>query len=202
MKLFTQIEAKNPIEYIYSWKSPERIWQEKDKAWYVIYSFIFTAIVALLALIGEWVLIIAVLGFAFLWFVQGSVEPQIVEHVISSVGVKTFNKLYKWADIKCFWFSTKKDAVILNLDLINEDNPDSLFRRRICLIIDAKDRDHLFEILFTYLEYGEFEDVGINLFTELIYGKYVDLEEFMVKPLEENLEELIEEAKRSSEDKK
>ena len=195
MKLFTDIQTKNPIKYIYSWKSQERFWQEKDKSWYVIYSFFFTVLVALLALIGEWVLIIAILGFAFLWFVQASVEPPIVEHIISSVGIKTFNKLYKWTDIKAFWFSTKKDASILNLDLINEDRPDAIFKRRLSLIIAPEDRTNLFETLFTFIEYGDEDEVGVNLLTQFIYGKYVDIEEFMEKNINENLSKAVEEAK-------
>lgn len=198
MKLFTEIEHKNPIKYIYSWKSPERFWREKDRSWYVVYSFFFTILIALLALIGEWVLIIAILGFAFLWFVQASVEPPIVEHIISSVGIKTFNKLYKWQEIKSFWFSTKKDAIVLNLDLNNEDKPDSLFRRRLSLIIDNQDKNHIFDILYSYIEYGDEEDVGVNFLTQTIYGKYVNIEEFMEKTVEASLEDAIDEAKEKA----
>jgi hypothetical protein len=193
MKLFTEIETQNPIKYIYSWKSQERLWKEKDRSWYVVYSFFFTVLIALLALIGEWVLILAIIGFAFLWFVQASVEPPVVEHIVSSVGIKTFGKLYKWSDIKCFWFSTKTDALILNLDLINEENPDAIFKRRISLVLNTEDKIHLFEILFNYIEYGDQEDIGVNILTQMIYGKYVDIEEFM--STEQNLEEAIEKAK-------
>lgn len=195
MKLHTKIETKNPIEYLYSWKSPERLWKEKDKSWYVVYSFFFTVVIALLAMMGEWVLIVAILGFAFLWFVQGSVAPLIIEHTISTIGIKTYNKLYKWHEIKCFWFSYKNEGLILNLDLYSENNPDAVFKRRISLIIDEKDMHHLFDLLFDYIEYGAVEEVGVNILTELIYGKYIDIEEFMAKPLEEELDKVIEEKK-------
>lgn len=198
MKLFTEIENTNPIKYIYSWKSQERYWKEKDRSWYVIYSFFFTVLIAVLALISEWVLIIAILGFAFLWFVQASVEPPVVEHIISSVGIKTFNKLYKWEDIKSYWFSTKTDTLALNLDLINEEKPDSLFRRRLSLIINTEDRNHIFEILFNYIEYGDEEDVGVNILTQIIYGKYISIEEFMDKSIEADLANAVEEAKREA----
>lgn len=202
MKLFTEIENKNPIRYLYSWKSQERYWKEKGRSWYVIYSFFFTVIIALLALIGEWVLIIAILGFAFLWFVQASVEPPIVEHVVSSVGIKTFNKLYKWQEIKCFWFSTKKEETILNLDLLNEEKPDSLFRRRLCLLINREDEKKLFELMYDYLDYGDPEEVGVNLLTQLIYGSYVDIENFMEMGKEEDLVKAIDEAKELAENDK
>ncbi len=202
MKLFTEIENKNPIKYLYSWKSQERYWKEKDKSWYVVYSFFFTVIIALLALIGEWVLIIAILGFAFLWFVQASVEPPTVEHVISSVGIKTFNKLYKWQEIKFFWLSAKKDELILNLDLINEDNPDALFKRRLCLLINAEDKQKMFELLYDYLDYGSGEEVGANLITQLVYGKYIDIETFMTnEDSNAELEKAIDEAKELAENK-
>ena len=195
MKLFTDIETTNPIKYLVSWKAQERFWEEKDRAWYVTYAFFFTVIIALLALIGEWVLIIAVLGFAFLWFIQASVEPPIVEHIISSVGIKTYGRLYKWSDIKCFWFSTKKDSVILNLDLNSEDKPDAVFKRRLSLIIDTEDEKKFFGILFNYIEYGDEEEVGVNILNRLIYGKYVNIEAFMNKNMEADLDKLIDEAK-------
>lgn len=195
MKLHTEIETKNPIEYLYSWKAPERHWKPKDRAWYVIYAFFFTVLVAFLALINEWVLILAVVAFAFLWFVQGSVEPQTTEHIISSVGIKTFNKLYRWNEIKNFWFSQKKDFITLNLDLLDVEKPDAFFKRRLSLIIKNEDIDKIFELLFNFIEYGDPEDVGTNLFTDIVYGKHVSIEEFMIKPIEENLEEVIEEVK-------
>lgn len=195
MKLFTEIETKNPIEYLYSWKAPERHWKPKDRSWYVIYAFFFTVLVAFLALINEWMLILAVIAFAFLWFVQGSVEPQITEHIISSVGIKTYNKLYRWGDIKSFWFSRKKDVVNLNLDLLDPEKPEAAFKRRLSLIIEEEDLEKIFSLLFNYIEYGDPEDVGVNIFTDLVYGKHVNIEEFMVKPIEENLEEVIEEVK-------
>lgn len=198
MKLFTEIEHKNPIKYIFSWKSQERYWKEKDRGWYVIYSFFFTVLIALLALIGEWILIMAILGFAFLWFVQASVEPPIVEHIISSVGIKTFNKLYKWEDIKCFWFSVKQDSISLNLDLINEERPDALFKRRLSLIINPEDKEKVFNILFNYVEYGAEDEVGVNVLSQLIYGQYISLEDFMIKNNGENLEDEIEKVKEEA----
>jgi len=198
MKLFTEIETKNPIQYIYSWKSQERYWKEKDRSWYVIYSFFFTVLIAVLALIGEWILILAILGFAFLWFIQASVEPPIVEHVITSVGIKTFNKLYRWQDIKFFWLSSKKEMLVLNLDLINEDNPDSLYRRRLCLIIDEKDKEKIFNILYQFLEYGNEDDVGVNVFTSFIYGNYIRIEEFMDHSIEDEIDKVIEKAQQKN----
>src|SRR5260221_4523155 len=83
-KLHTEINTitEIPIEYIYSWSVPERHWEPKDKAWYVIYAFFFLVIMVFLLMLGEYLLMLAVLAFLFLWFVQGSTPPLIVEHVI------------------------------------------------------------------------------------------------------------------------
>lgn len=191
MKLFTNIDTENPIKYLFSWKAQERSWKEKDRSWYVVYSFFFTVLILFLALIGEWVLIIAVLGFAFLWFIQASVEPPIVEHVISTVGIKSFNKLHKWSDIKLFWFSKKGDVTVLNLDMVNPDKPDSLFSTRLSLIINAQDTEEIFTLLYKYLDYGDATEVGVNFLTDIVYGKHIDIENFMEKPMEEELDRII-----------
>lgn len=93
MQLFTALEKKeNLIKELYSWEAPERFWRPKEKSWYVSYGTFFIVIIALFALLSEFIAIIAVLAFLFLWFVQGAIPPENTVFTISGLSITAFEK--------------------------------------------------------------------------------------------------------------
>lgn len=192
MRLYTAINkiTSDPIQYLFAWKSPERIWKLKDRSWYVIYSFFFVVLITLLAIMGDVILIVLIMAFALLWFVQGSIEPQEVEHIITTIGIKTFNKLYKWKDIQDFWFSKKDDHILLNLDLYIEDNHESEFKKRISLIVNKEEQEYIFDILIKTLDYADKDLASYNIITHITNGEFIDVNHFLPNE-EDNLNELI-----------
>lgn len=182
MKLHTDFKNDDePIRYIIEWESPDRLWKEKDRAWFVVYSFFFVVVIAMLFLMGEFLLIILVLAFMFLWYVQGTIPPTIVKHVISTLGIKTEKKLYKWKDIDSFWFSTKEDAYFLNLEVIPEDSKNSEYKRRVSILVNQSDYKQIFNLLIKNLDYGSREKIGVNILNRFVYGDYVEVDDFMIK---------------------
>ncbi len=179
--LHTQItKISEPIfQKVYSWISPERYWFEKDRSWYVIYSFFFVLLIAFLTLLGEYILVLAVIAFVFLWFVQAAMPPQKVEHLITTIGIKTFGKLYKWKDIKNFWFSEKNGIVMLNIDVIDPENPKATFKKRLTLLTNEDEDKEIFTNLIKFIDYGDKEEIGYNLFTQIIYGKHYDITHYL-----------------------
>ena len=143
---------------------------------------------------GEYILIVAVLAFMLLWFVQATVPPQIVEHIITGLGIKSFGKLYKWSDIKVFWFAKKENVVHLNLDILNEDKPDALFRRRISLLLNDGDDKQIFDVLIKFIDYGNKDEIGFNIFAQLLYGHYIDIMTYL--PEEAEIIEEVSDRKR------
>lgn len=177
--LYTNLgqETEGVFKKVYEWDAPERQWTPKSKAWYVIYSLFFVSVIFIAALIQEYIFILAIIAFAFLWFVQGSIAPEIAHYTITSMGVKMLEKLYRWDDIKHFWFSIKSDTVYLNLEI--SDNPDSDIIKRYPLIINPEDMQKIFDILILNCDYGDKDEVSYNIFTNFISGKYFDISEFM-----------------------
>ncbi len=178
-KLHTQIVKENPFQELYSWVSPERYWVKKTKGWYVTYSFFFIVIVAFLALLGEYILIIAVLAFLLLWFIQGSSEPQDIEHLVTSLGVKTFERLYAWSNIKGFWFSEKNGVTFLNLETFEDDKPD--FVKRVTLLLNGNDIE-VFNVLAKFIKYLDKKDIDFNFLMFFIHGEYIDPSMFLNNP--------------------
>lgn len=174
-KLFTTIDD-NPFKKLYSWSSPERHWVQKDRAWYIVYSLFFLVLIAFLALLGEFLFILLILAFMFLWFVQGATPPVTIEHTVTSLGIRTFDTFFKWKEIKHFWFSKKNNIKYIHFETFNEDKPD--FIKRVSLLLNDNDED-LFKILANYLDYGDKEEVGYNIFVHLLNGEYISQEDYL-----------------------
>ncbi len=177
-KLYTELSTENPFTVLFSWKSPERYWYPKNKAWYVSYSLFFVSLIAVLALIGEFILIVAIIAFVFLWFIQGSIPPQETEHTITTLGIRSFDKLYRWRNIKHFWFSYKNDVSLINLEIVEDDNPK--FMKRITLLLNKDDERTIFDILIKYVDYGERDEIGYNFFLKLINGTHIPISHYLV----------------------
>lgn len=156
---------------IYSWTVPERIWKPKEKIWYVSYSMFFVVLIAFFALLQEYLLIVAIISFVFLWFVQASIPPFKTEHIITKVGIKSFEKLYSWRNIKKFWISLKDNTFLLNLDTVEEEKPELM--KRVSLLLDNNEKE-VFDILIKHVDYGEQKEIGYNFFTKVVFGKYID----------------------------
>lgn len=188
-RFYTNLESDNPAEGIfrklYEWEAPERQWFPKTRAWYVVYAFFFIFIIFIAALLQEYIFIVAIISFSFLWFIQGSIAPQTTLHIITSIGIRAFDQLYKWNDITHFWFSYKGDTLFLNLDIISEDTPN--FNRRIPLIIKKGEDQKIFDLLLPYIDYGDKKEISFNIFTQFINGKYLEISNYMVEEDEDEM---------------
>lgn len=184
MKLHTEInefEDKDPVKYLIEWESPDRLWKEKDRSWFVVYSFFFVVVIAMLFLMGEFLLIVLVLAFMFLWYVQGMIPPTNVKHVISTLGIKTENKLYQWRDIDSFWVSKKDDFYFLNLDVFTTEDKNNEYKRRVSILLNEVEPKTIFNLLIKNIHYGSKDKVGANVLNKFVYGEYVEVDEFMEK---------------------
>lgn len=199
------MQEPQPILFkkIFSWNAPERAWSEKTRAWYVLYSFFFVVLIAIVAILGQTFLILAIIAFIFLWFTQASIPPQIREHSITTIGIKTFEKMFKWSSIKHFWFSSKEGYNYLNLDLV-ENDPANENLKRISLIIDPTNEFEIFNTLINYIDYGDTKEIDYNILTRLLQGKHKDISLFLPENLytQEQYIEITDESATQSPKKK
>ena len=180
-RFYTNLEEQETglFQKVLEWDAPERQWSPKSRSWYVIYSLFFVSIIFIAALLQEYIFIVAVIAFSFLWFIQGSIPPQMTKHTITSIGVRAFNKLYTWDKIKHFWISQKSDTIFLNLEI--EENDNKGFVKRIPLIISSVDNQKIFDLLINNIDYGDKDEISFNFLTPILTGKYFDISHFMVE---------------------
>jgi hypothetical protein len=180
-QLYTNISTQKDylFEKLYEWESPDRVWEPKTRAWYVTYSFFFVVLIALAALLGEYILIIAIVAFIFLWFIQAAMPPETISHTVTTIGVKTYGKLYKWKDVKHFWFSTKKGVRFLNLE-IKPPEDKNISPKTLTLLLNPEDDDReIFNIFVKYADYGDKDEINFNFISQLIYGPHTDLSYYL-----------------------
>ncbi|MEO6728738.1 MAG: hypothetical protein ABIM99_02335 [Candidatus Dojkabacteria bacterium] len=178
--LHTEINSDKSSAFtkLYSWRSPERYWVQRDRAWFTLYTIFFLIVILIGVLIKEFVFILAVLAFAFLWFINAIIPPQISEHTITTVGIRAFGKLYRWKTIKHFWFSERDGVVFLHLDTLVDEK--KALTKRVSLILDDKNQDkEIFVILIRFLDFGEKEEISYNYFTNFTDGEYYPLERYL-----------------------
>jgi hypothetical protein len=176
-QLFTQLN-RSSFSKLYEWRSPERVWVPKARSWYVSYSLFFVILIAILALLSEYILILAIIAFVFLWYVQAAIPPHEVEHIITSMGVRTFDQLFKWENIKYFWVSEKKGVKLLHLDYFTDDNPD--FTKRLSLLLNHEEQDkEVFEIIIKFISYGNKDQVSFNPILQFLQGEYIDMKRYL-----------------------
>ena len=174
-----KIHTKLDISSNFIWVSHERYWAFHEKSWYISYLIFFSSLIFFLAVIGEYILIVAILSFMFLWFIQAIVPPEQTTHKINQFGIKTFGKLYKWKDIQHFWFSKKNGIYYLHLEIINKTEKDTYIPSRLSLLLENNEMDEIFWILVNEIDYGDVNEVGFNFITQYINGDYIEISEFL-----------------------
>lgn len=186
-QLFTNLEESD-FATLFTWRSPERHWVKRERAWFVSYSLFFVIVIAIAVLLGEYVLIVAIVAFAFLWFVQASVPPETIEHRITNTGINTFGQLFKWKNINHFWFSKKHNLKYLNLEVVEDDSPNYI--KRFSLIVNGEDDVQIFKKLITKIDYGDKIEIAYNPLTFLLYGKHLTISNYLPDNLKPQTDEI------------
>ncbi len=163
------------LSVLYSWTSPERIWKPRTRAWYLSVAIVILIFIFLAARLGYWIIIIGLLAFMLLLFVQATIPPWDMDHKVTTKGIYTYYKFFRWDEIEFYWFGVKGGQDVLYLD------PNiSTKASRLSLLIDKGDRRKLFELLSQHIKYGNTSDIGYNFVADWLHGDYVPISEFIL----------------------
>jgi len=135
-----------PTKVLLSWKAPARPFKKRDREYFTTIGAIVFLVAVILVFLKEWLLIAVVVSLMFVAYVLATVPPEIVEHTITNKGVETGGKLYKWEELKRFWFSKKWKDTVLNIET------EKSFPGRLLLVVPEVERKRVEETLAKYLE--------------------------------------------------
>ncbi|AKM78774.1 MAG: hypothetical protein UX85_C0008G0045 [Candidatus Beckwithbacteria bacterium GW2011_GWB1_47_15] len=109
-------KAPVKVETLLSWQAPVRPFKKRDREYYTTIGAIGFLLAVILLFLKEWLLIAVIAALMFVAYVLATVEPEKTSHEITTVGILTGDKTYKWEDLKRFWFETKWSDKILHVD--------------------------------------------------------------------------------------
>lgn len=107
--------VQEPLKDLLVWKSPARVFKKRDREFYTTIAAIIFLLAVIMLFLKEWMLIALIISFGFMAYVLSTVEPQEVEHKITTKGVVTGEKRYEWQYLISYWFSKKWGNQILNI---------------------------------------------------------------------------------------
>jgi hypothetical protein len=169
-----KLALKEGVKVLLSWTAPERLWQPKDRQWYLISAICILLPVFIAVRMGAWIMIIALIAFTMLWFIQGYLQPWDVEHKVTTKGIFTHNTLYAWDQIGQFWLARKQGQLLLHIDFPKESN-----RVRLTLLVPNELEQTLFNELIDHVKYADEAAAGHNFISRPVYGQYLPISNFI-----------------------
>jgi hypothetical protein len=154
---------------LFEWSAPDRYQVGFSNKKFLIVVALALIFSLLLAILGHYLLMAAIMSMLFLLYVVGTTKPVRVKHRITARGIDTLGKLYEWYMLDSFFFS-KKDGRYMLIVNTRLNYPKSLI-----LLLKEEDKDALFVLLQEQLLY---EDIRKwKWLDRLTYGEYIPLEE-------------------------
>lgn len=166
-----EVQKKEVVQNIklFQWKAPERYEIKLNNKGFLIILAVSLLFIVLLAILGKYYLIAAIISVLFVIYAAGTTKPLIATHKITARGIDTAGKLYEWYMLEDFYFSKKGDLYTLMVQTkLN-------FPKALVLLCKEKDKDPLFVILQKNLLYKDIRKKQSRI-DVISYGEYIPLE--------------------------
>jgi len=119
------------------WTSPSRPYKIRSREFYTTILSIAFLLGVILLLLKEFLLIGVIMAFAFLSYVLATYKPEDARHQITTLGVRTDDKLYEWDKLSNFWLKKQWDQEVVICKTF------AALPGVILLVIDSKKREDI-----------------------------------------------------------
>ncbi len=127
------------------WKAPARPFKERNKEFFTTVGAMVVLVCVILMFAREFLAIAVILALAFLVYVLASVRPEEVEHEVTTRGIRTGGKFYRWDGLGRFWFEEKHRHMMLVVETA------ATFPGRLVMLVGEMGEKKLSEVLRKYL---------------------------------------------------
>ena len=134
-----------PTKDLLVWRAPARPFKKRNREYFSTVVAIVFLLVVILLFIKEWLLIGVIIALMFVSYVLATVPPEEVTHRITTRGVVTGGKTYKWEWFTRFWFSQKWDNDLVYFEALQ------VFPRQIQLVLKGQSKDEVKKVVERYL---------------------------------------------------
>ena len=170
-------EERKPIHSVYEWSAPERVYEPKDKKWYLAVSTFSMFIVVLSLLTDNYGLVVAVVALIILLYALNSVPPQNLTHELTNKGISINSQLYTWKTIDKFWISKKSEHFFMNIE-IETKNDD---KDQIVTYLGDADVKKIISYMTQFIDYLPETEINNSFLNQKLFGTVQSLSSFMDK---------------------
>ena len=140
-----EVLPSKELKVLFSWKSPSRPFKKRNKEfWTTVLALIFLVSIILI-FAKQWLLVVAIASLAFLYYVLSTVEPEEIEHKITTRGLFYAGQHYPWEAMSQFWFSERYGQRMVNFQLKEG------LSGRVTIVLGQVNEKELRELLLKYL---------------------------------------------------
>jgi len=139
-----------------TWKAPERPFKKRSRDYFTTAGAIVFLLGVILFFLKEWLLIMVMIALLFVAYIMSTVEPRKIEHQITSQGIVTGDKKYKWEDLERFWFMERWGQKVLHVE------KSAGIPRQLILLLGEANQSQIKKLLSEHLTLEEPEKTWID----------------------------------------
>ena len=144
------------MKSLLKWQASERPFKKRDKEFFTTVAAIAVLLAVIMLFIKEWMAIGVIAALVFVGYVLATVEPEKTEHEITTRGVVTGGKLYKWEELVSFWFSEKWKDKLLNVET------NLSFPGRLVMLLGTEKQAEIKNLLEKEIQFEEPEETFMD----------------------------------------
>lgn len=128
---------------LFTWKAAQRVFKKRSREYFTTIGAIVVLVCLILLFVQEFLLIAVIGSISFVAYVLATVEPESTEHEISTRGVRTGGKFFRWDELGRFWLDESLGQRILHIETYK------VFPRQLVFLVE--DPDKMKDLLSPYL---------------------------------------------------
>ena len=127
------------------WKVPARPFKKRNREYYTTIGAIVILLSLILLFAREFLLVAVIMSIAFVAYVYASVEPEEVEHEITTRGIRTGGRFFRWDELGRFWFQEKYGQKMVVLETYLN------FPKHLLMLLGKHNQEEMSKILRVFV---------------------------------------------------
>jgi len=167
------LEERKPLKELYSWEAPERVYESKNRKWFVMVGGIGMVAIIVSALTNNFILIFAIIALILVLYTVYSIPPSKVKHQITNKGIYTMNTIFLWKNFLCFWVTKRANQYLMHFEYKGRST-DSYYKRMI-LLLGTGELRRIVTFVVQHIDYLGPNEIDQSVLTSWAQGKYQPL---------------------------
>ncbi len=128
-----------------TWKVSARPYKERNREYFTTIAAMVMLFSIILVFAKEFFLVATIWAFAFVAYALASVEPETVEHEVSTRGIRTGGKFFRWNSLGRFWFHERLGQRMVSIETF------LAFPNQLTMLLGEVEEEKLKRLLRKYL---------------------------------------------------